>query len=254
MRHLKLTVSYDGTDYVGWQVQPNGMSIQQRLEDGWEKVTSERIRITASGRTDAGVHAIGQVCSLKTENQLPPERLLRALNCQTPYDIAVTNIEEAPTDFHAIRDAVEKTYRYFVQFGTIQDPLRLRTCWYVPGILNVEAMRASLPHLVGTLDFASFQSVGADRSTTIRTVHQLMIDDRSMHGFPGIEITISANGFLYNMVRNIVGSLIEVGKERQKPDWLGWLRDQRDRNRAGQTAPAQGLFLDHVVYEKSIKP
>lgn len=248
MRHVKLTISYDGTDYVGWQVQHNGMSIQQRLEEGWEKVTGERIRITASGRTDGGVHAYAQVCSLKTESVLPTDVIVKALNAETPYDIAVLKAEEASEGFHAIRDAVEKTYVYFVQHGRIQDPLRLRTCWYVPGDIDLEAMKAAAAFITGEHDFASFETKGAERKTTVRTVKQLSIERHDVRAIPGIKFTVTANGFLYNMVRNIVGTLVHVGKGRREPEWVEWVRDQLDRTHAGQTAPAHALFLDHVVY------
>lgn len=248
MRFLKLVVSYDGTDYCGWQVQTNGISIQQRLEEGWTSVTQEKTRITASGRTDSGVHALAQVCSLKTNSQLPPENLVRALNAETPFDISVLRVEEAPAGFHAIRDAVEKTYVYHVQFGRILDPLRMRYCWFVPGDLDLDAMRQAADFLTGEQDFASFESTGAERSSTIRTVIQLAIEQEEIHGFPGVRFRISADGFLYNMVRNIVGTLIRVGKKTNDVQWVQWVRDQNDRKCAGQTAPAHGLFLDHVVY------
>ncbi|MEM9941910.1 MAG: tRNA pseudouridine(38-40) synthase TruA [Planctomycetota bacterium] len=250
MRHLKLTVAYDGTEYCGWQIQNNGVSIQQKLEEGWTRFTSEKIRITASGRTDAGVHALAQVCSLKTENQLPPERILRALNTYTPYDIAVTRVQEAPNGFHAIRDAVEKTYCYHLQYGRIQDPLRLRTCWFLPGDLHVTAMAEAAVLLTGKQDFASFQSAGSDVNSTVRTIFRLHVESQVDNGFPTVQITVSANGFLYNMVRNIVGCLVEVGKERQQPEWVRWLIEQKNRSLGGQTAPANGLFLDHVIYDE----
>ncbi len=248
MRHLKLTIAYDGTNYVGWQIQANGISIQQRLEESWESVTGENRRITASGRTDSGVHALGQVCSVSTESLLPTASLVRALNAQTPYDISVLSVEEAPAGFHAIRDAIQKTYKYHIQNGRILDPLRLRTCWFVPGDLDIEAMQRAARSLTGEHDFASFESAGAERSTTIRNVIELKIDNERVHGFPGLEISITANGFLYNMVRNMVGTLVRVGRRREEVEWVRWVRDQKDRKYAGQTAPAHGLFLDHVVY------
>lgn len=248
MRFLKLTIAYDGTDYVGWQVQLNGVSIQQRLEEAWNSVTGETVRITASGRTDSGVHALGQVCSLATESSLPPGSLVRALNAETPFDISVRSVEEAPPGFHAIRDAVQKTYRYHIQFGRIMDPLRLRTCWFVPGEIDIPSLRRAAIHLTGEHDFASFEGAGAERTSTVRTVHSLVITPESLHGFPGLNIEITANGFLYNMVRNIVGTLVRVGRGRQPAEWVAWVRDQRNRKHAGQTAPAQALFLDHVVY------
>lgn len=248
MRHIKLVISYDGTDYVGWQVQPNGRSIQQCLESAWASVSGEQLRITASGRTDSGVHALRQVCSFATKSQLPTQQIVRAINAETPFDISVLTAEEAPDGFHAIRDAKQKTYRYHVQYGRIMDPLRLRTCWYVPGEIDLESMQKAAVLITGEHDFASFESTGAERSTTIRNVIDLQVTPESVHNFPGLEIAITANGFLYNMVRNIVGTLIRVGKNREEIEWVAWVRDQKNRRHAGQTAPAHGLFLDHVVY------
>ncbi|MFT5300348.1 MAG: tRNA pseudouridine38-40 synthase [Mariniblastus sp.] len=252
MRHLKLTIAYDGTEYVGWQVQHNGISVQQRLEEAWNSVTGETARITASGRTDSGVHALGQVCSVVTESKLPVDRLVRALNAETPFDISVLRVEHAVEGFHAIRDAIQKTYHYHVQFGRILDPLRLRTCWYVPGEIDLDAMSSGAEFLTGELDFASFESTGAERTSTVRNVMSLLIEPENIHGFPGLKISITANGFLYNMVRNIVGTLVRVGKGRETIAWVRWVREQNDRKCAGQTAPAHGLFLDHVVYRNDV--
>jgi tRNA pseudouridine38-40 synthase len=248
MRHIKLVISYDGTDYVGWQVQPNGISIQQCLETAWASVTGEQLRITASGRTDSGVHALGQVCSFATESHLPLQQIVRAINAETPFDISVLTAEEAPEQFHAIRDAKQKTYRYHIQHGRIMDPLRLRTCWFIPGELDLDSMQQAALLITGEHDFASFESAGAQRSTTVRHVIDLQVMPESVHDFPGLEIAITANGFLYNMVRNIVGTLIRVGKNREEIEWVAWVRDQKNRRYAGQTAPPHGLFLDHVVY------
>ncbi len=250
MRHLKLTLAYDGTEYVGWQVQTNGISIQQRLEEAWTSVTQESIRITASGRTDKGVHALAQVCSLATESPMTCHGLRRALNAETPFDISVLEIEEARENFHAIYDAVEKTYFYQIQYGRIEDPLRRRFCWFVPVELDVEGMREAALHLTGEHDFASFQSAGAERLTTVRNIYRLDIEDDDRPPFRGLKITVTANGFLYKMVRNIVGSLVQVGRGTQPPDWVAWARDQADRQAAGQTAPPQGLFLQQVVYDE----
>lgn len=249
MRHLKLTIAYDGTEYVGWQVQTNGISIQQKLEEAWNSITGETIRITASGRTDKGVHARGQVCSLATESPLSHRDLLRALNAETPFDMAVLSVEPAREGFHAIYDAVEKTYYYQLQYGRIEDPLRRRFSWFVPRELDVQAMREAARHLVGTLDFASFQSAGAERSTTVRTIRQLDLDDDHQPPFPGLKITVTADGFLYKMVRNIVGSLVAVGRGTEPPAWLLWVLQQKNRQAAGQTAPPHGLFLLRVVYD-----
>ncbi len=247
-RCLKLTIAYDGSEYCGWQVQTNGRSIQEVLETAWQQITGESIRITASGRTDAGVHAIAQVCSLNTASQLPTENLKMALNSNTPFDIAVRSVEVAPAGFHAIRDAVEKTYCYHLQYGRIQDPLSLRTCWFTPGNLDLDAMRVAAVAITGTHDFASFQGANSDRQSTIRTITRVDIQPMSVHGFPTASIRFTANGFLYNMVRNLVGTLVRIGQGRESVEWMAWVRDQLDRKHAGQTAPPQGLFLEQVVY------
>jgi tRNA pseudouridine38-40 synthase len=271
MRYLKLTIAYDGTAYCGWQIQSGDSSIQQVLEEGWRKVTGESPRITASGRTDGGVHAEGQVCSLMTQTKLTNESLVRALNAETPFDIAVLDVEDAPEGFHAIRDAVHKTYRYQIQYGRIRDPLRRRFWWHVPRELEVSAMREAAQDLIGTHDFASFQSAGAERNSTVRTITRLQMESREdrmidsdfilqrsqnltlappspRDRFPTIVLTISADGFLYKMVRNIVGSLVRVGEGKETVSWLAEVLAQRDRRAAGQAAPAHGLFLQSVDY------
>ncbi len=250
-RFLKLTIAYDGTDYVGWQVQPNGISVQQRLEEAWLSATGEQLRITASGRTDSGVHARGQVCSLATETQLSNRDLVRALNALSPEDIAILQVEDAAEGFHAIRDATEKTYGYQVQYGYILDPLRRRECWYVTRELDVTAMREAAGFLIGRHDFTSFQSVGAERLSAIRNVTRLDIETHVDSLLPELTIWIAADGFLYNMVRRIVGSLIRVGRGSEKPEWVQWVLEQKDGSLSGQTAPAHGLFLDHVQYCES---
>lgn len=247
-RYLKLTLAYDGSQYCGWQVQKNGRSIQAVLEAAWQQITGETLRITASGRTDAGVHAIAQVCSLATDSKLPTENLKMALNSNTPFDITVRQVQAAPDGFHAIRDAIEKTYCYHVQYGRIQDPLRLGSCWFTPGQLNITAMRQAAEAVTGQHDFASFQGANSDRKSTVRTIHRLEIESCEVHGFPAAELRFTANGFLYNMVRNLVGTLVRIGQERETIEWMTWVRDQHDRSVAGQTAPPQGLFLEEVIY------
>ena len=248
MRYLKVTLSYDGTDYVGWQVQPNGDSIQARMETAWNRVTGESIRITASGRTDAGVHAEGQVCSVPTNSQLDNATLLRAINANLPNDIAVVAVDDAPEDFHAIRDALRKTYRYQLQFGRIRDVLSRRYRWYIPRQLDVEAMHDAAARLRGQHDFASFQASGSERQSTIRNLMRLEINRWLRRGFEHVDLEFEADGFLYNMVRNLVGTLVEVGLGKHPPEWVGDVLASKDRRRAGPTAAAHGLFLVRVVY------
>ncbi|QEG24275.1 tRNA pseudouridine(38-40) synthase TruA [Mariniblastus fucicola] len=249
MRHLKLTVAYEGRNFVGWQVQKNGISVQQRLEEGWAEVTGEKIRITASGRTDSGVHARGQVCSLATNSRLPNRDLIRALNAKTPEDVSVLKVESAIDGFHAINHCVKKTYSYQIQCGRILDPLGQDHWWFVPHHLDIAAMKEAAAFLTGKLDFASFQaSGGVARQTTVRNVLELRIETAEREPFTEVRIFLTADGFLYNMVRNIVGTLVHVGRRSERPEWVKWVLQQKDRTVAGQTAPANGLFLDEVFY------
>lgn len=256
MRHLKLTIAYDGRNYVGWQVQLNGDSVQQRLEEGWAEVTGEKIRIIASGRTDSGVHARGQVCSLATESVIPNAKLLRAINAKTPEDISVLKVESAVEGFNAIQHCEKKTYSYQIQCGRILDPLGMDHWWFVPHHLDIEAMREAAASLTGTLDFASFQAAGGTvRQTTVRNVMELRIETGQRDPFTDIRIYVTADGFLYNMVRNIVGTLVHVGRRSEPASWAKWVLNQKDRCCAGQTAPGHGLFLDHVFYpEETVIP
>lgn len=249
MRYLKLTIAYDGKNYVGWQIQKNGVSVQQKLEEGWADVTGEKIRITSSGRTDSGVHARGQVCSLSTNSKIENSGLVRALNAKTPDDISVLKIETAAEGFNAIDHCVKKTYCYQIQCGRILDPLGVATWWFVPHHLDIEGMREAAAHLTGKLDFASFQASGGSvRRTTVRNVMELRIEVSKREPFTEIRLYVTADGFLYNMVRNIVGTLVHVGRRSQPPAWAKWVLEQKDRCCAGQTAPAHGLFLDEVFY------
>lgn len=248
MRSIKLTIAYDGSNYVGWQVQENGLAIQQVLEETWTVFTNEKIRITASGRTDSGVHALAQVCSLQTNSTIECKQIVRALNGNLPLDIRVLDAREAPDNFHAIRDAVGKTYRYQIQTGTVHDVFDRRFRWFVPRSLDVVAMQQAAKYLVGTHDFSSFEAAGAERNDSIRNVTSLTVTPSSPHGFEFIDIEISADGFLYNMVRNIVGTLVVVGRKRQESEWVQEVLRAKNRVLAGETAPAHGLFMVQVRY------
>lgn len=252
MRTLKLTIAYDGTDYSGWQRQKNAPSVQQTLEESWRKITGETITITGSGRTDAGVHARGQVCSLVTASTLDCDSLLRAVNANSPTDVSILSAQEAAADFNAISHSVRKTYQYYIQSGRIMDPLKERFAWFVSHHLDADAMQEAADYLVGEIDFASFQAAGSNRLSTVRHVMQCDVSMARRGPFEDVTITITANGFLYNMVRNIVGTLVPVGRQRKPPHWIKWVLAQKDRKSAGQTAPAHGLFMDHVVYRDDV--
>jgi len=248
MRFLKLTIAYDGTNYAGWQVQPNGRTIQEVLEKALHKITGESIRITASGRTDAGVHALGQVVSFSTTSQLSTAVFVRALNAETPYEISVLTAEEALPGFHAIRDAVQKRYRYFFQDGRIADPFGLRSAWFYPHPLNEQAMHRAAQSLVGEHDFTSYASIKSEAKTRVRTIHELRIWRESSPLLDRVVMDVVANGFLYNMMRNIAGVMVEVGRGAQEESWPAEVLAALDRKAGGMTAPPQGLFLVHVDY------
>lgn len=248
MRCLKLTVAYRGTHYCGWQVQDGQPTIQQALEQAFASITGEAIRITGSGRTDSGVHAIGQVASLQTHSTLECFRLLRALNAKTSQDISVLSVEEAPSDFHAIRDAKRKSYGYRLQFGPIPDPLNREFCWFIPTQLDVARMRDACQFLLGEHDFLCFQASGGATKTTVRTLYECSLNHSRQGPFEHLELQVEGNGFLYNMVRNIMGTLVVIGKQKQPPEWIQELIESRDRTLAGETAPPQGLFLMKVDY------
>ena len=250
MRTFKLTLAYDGTDFAGWQSQANGRTVQDALEATLLKITGESFRVMASGRTDAGVHALGQVVGFSTNCPLPAETMHRALNAELPRDVVVLSCEDAPDDFHAIRWAKRKRYRYAIQDGPWPDVFSRRYAWRMFPELDEATMRRAAQALVGTHDFASFQSAGSKRTSTIRTVHEIALE-RSRAGEGGanlLHIEVEADGFLYNMVRNIVGTLALVGRGKQPETWPGEVLTARDRRAAGPTAPPQGLFLLRVEY------
>jgi len=246
-RTIKLTLAYDGTDFAGWQFQPGQRTLQDTLEQTLLKITGQFSRVFASGRTDAGVHALAQVVSFETESALSAEILQRALNAELPHDMAAAMVEEAPSGFNARRDAKRKRYRYQICDDPVRDVFRRRYAWQLFNRLDVPAMQRATEALVGKHDFASFETAGSERETTERTVFELMVT-RIKEPDHLIEIEIEADGFLYNMVRNVVGTLVEVGQERQRESWVAEVLAARDRRRAGPTAPPQGLCLVRVQY------
>lgn len=246
MRTFKLTLAYDGTAYSGWQYQPDRVTVQQVLEDAIERITGQRVHTVASGRTDAGVHARGQVVGLPLVTELPEGALLRALNAHLPDDVAVLEVSAVGEGFHAIRDAKRKQYRYVIHDGPVRDVFIRRFAWSTFVRLDVTPMQRAANALLGTHDFASFQSSGAPRRSTIRTVSKLSVNRVAADI---VHIEIEADGFLYNMVRAIVGSLVEIGRGAESENWLAEVLRAADRSAAGPTAPAHGLFLVSVDYD-----
>jgi tRNA pseudouridine38-40 synthase len=244
MRTLKLVLEYDGFDYCGWQVQPDAPTIQGVLEQALSKILGESIRVNGAGRTDAKVHAWGQVASLRCTSQIPVGALLRGLNSLLPKDVAVHEVQETRDDFHARFSARGKVYAYRILNRPVRSPLRLRYVWYIPQPLDVEAMMVAGIALQGTHDFAAFQASGSEVDTTARTLTELTINR------DGDEVVLrcAANGFLRHMVRNIVGTLVEVGRGARLPAEVKRILGGRDRRLAGVTAPPQGLYLLEVLY------
>jgi tRNA pseudouridine38-40 synthase len=265
VRTLKLTIAYDGTAYAGWQFQLDKPTVQGTLEDAVAKVTGEHVRVLASGRTDAGVHALGQVVGLRTNCTLPPAVLLRAINANLPHDIVVHDAAEAPDGFHAICHAIRKRYRYTIHDGPVRSVFCRHFAWhYVYGRLDADAMRRAAAALLGTHDFSSFETSGAERKTSVRTIFDLSVErGRAGESLPSsmnngadpadnndfITIEVEANGFLYNMVRTIVGTLVQVGRGSQSEGWPAEVLQAADRRVAGPTAPPQGLCLVRVEYD-----
>ena len=252
-RVFALTLAYDGTNYAGWQYQANAISIQQRVEEAAEIVLGTKTSIFGSGRTDSGVHAIGQVARLVTTTwKHPASKLLPALNRRLPRDIAVRAVREARSDFDPVRSATGKRYRYTIRLAPCECPMSRLYHWYYQRPLIVEAMQEAASLLVGCHDFAAFQSLGSPRLTTVRTVKELSVIGFKNRDGIDVLIEIEADGFLYNMMRNIVGALVEVGSDRFAPHWIQEVLRSKSREDAGMTAPPLGLTMLHVEYPSKL--
>ena len=249
MRTFRLLVSYDGTNYSGWQAQRRQRSVQETIEDAIAGVTGQKVRILASGRTDSGVHALGQVVSVRLETRLSAEVLQRALNAVLPRDIAVLDATETHDGFHPTHHAVRKRYRYVIHDGPVRDVFRRGFCWHFnQGRLDEAAMQRSAAALVGTHDFSSFETTGSRLKDKVRTIFELSVRRGGDSQQDLITIEVEADGFLYNMVRALVGTLVEVGRGVQGETWPAEVLKAADRRLAGPTAPPQGLFLVKVDY------
>jgi tRNA pseudouridine38-40 synthase len=247
MRTLKLTIEYDGTSYVGWQRQAEGTSIQGLLEEAVRPIEGAAVAVHGAGRTDAGVHALAQVASVALGCDLAESRVARALNAVLPPDVRVLSVERVDPSFHARFSARTKTYEYRIVNAPSISVFQYRYAWHLPRALDVPAMRAAAVALVGTHDFAAFQGAGSAVATTDRTLLAVELDDVCARDRPMV-LRMTADGFLRHMVRNIVGTLVEVGRGRMEAGRLASVLESRDRARAGPTAPPHGLFLTHVEY------
>lgn len=245
MRNIKLILSYDGSDFFGWQTQPGFRSVQETLETAIAKLTGEeRIRANASGRTDTGVHAVGQVVNCYTATQHPPEVLVRAINAHLPPDVAVLSAEDKPQSFDANRDAQRKLYRYVIHDGEVPSPFLRKYCCQSRHKLDAAAMRRAAEPLKGRHDFHSFETDWPNRMSSVRTITHLAVNRFGDY----IWIDVEADGFLYNMVRAIAGTLMNVGRGYWPESEVAKILKAEDRTQAGPTAPAQGLFLMRVTY------
>jgi tRNA pseudouridine38-40 synthase len=245
VRTVRLLIEYDGTDYSGWQAQANGPSIQEEIEKAVHKVTGEKVRIAGSGRTDAGVHALGQVATFRTDSDIAGERFAPALNSHLPRDISVLRSGWVPNSFHARKTARGKTYRYRIfNRGVRPALLRDKVYHFVPE-LDVEAMRRAGQHFVGQHDFRSFTPPSSERAAGYRRkVFSLTVERRGDE----VIVEVSGSGFLHNMVRIMVGTLLEAGRGKLAPEAVPEIIASGDRTRAGPTAPACGLYLVTVDY------
>ncbi len=245
MRNIKLLIEYDGTNYQGWQVQPKGPTVQGVLEQKLSLITGETVHLIGSGRTDSGVHAFEQVANFKTKSQLDVRSVQKALNSLLPPDVVIQRAEEVEEDFHARKAAMGKVYEYRILNRDIRSAFRHGYAWHIPQKLDLEEMKKATRILIGEHDFSSFRSVGTPTRTAIRKIIRAEWK-RDRDGF--LRFEIEATGFLKQMVRAIVGTLVEVGKGKIDSEGFQKILDSKDRKKAGPTAPAHGLFLKEVKY------
>lgn len=244
MRNLKLTIEYDGTNFSGWQVQKDKRTVQEEIEIALSKILKEEVSITGSGRTDAGVHALGQVANFKTEKTIKPQELFFAINTMLPIDIVVTGVEEVDEDFNARISAKKKHYRYVINNGKIPSALNAYREYHFKYFLDVEAMQLAANDILGEHDFKGFSAAGTTVKDTTRTIHLLKINrlgDR-------VIIDVVGSGFLYNMVRIIVGTLLDIGSGKSDICLIKNMLETKDRSLGGRTVGPEGLYLVDVEY------
>ena len=246
MANFKLIIEYDGTAYCGWQRQAGDPTLQETIETALSVMTKETIRVIGSGRTDAGVHALGQTANFHTLTAISPQGFQAGLNSLLPGDIVIRACDPVADDFHARFSARHKTYRYMIRNQTLPAAIGRQYAWHIRKKLDVAAMQASARHIIGTHDFKSFEGSGSPRADTIRTVLSADITQTSTGD---VVFEVTATGFLRYMVRNLTGTLVQVGLRKISIDDFKTILDARDRNRAGPTAPPQGLCLISVSYD-----
>jgi len=256
MRRIKLVISYDGRRYVGWQVQPNGKSIQAVINEAFRRITGENVSVQSAGRTDAGVHAVGQVAHVDIDSDILAWNLKSALNSILPIDISIVDLADVDGDFHARRSAVGKRYMYRIIFSSVSIPLEYGRSWLIkrnPSDIDVSSMRRAAQHLLGVHDFESFRASKCTMKSAVCDIEKIeVIDNINSYLLPDsareINIIVDGNRFVRHMVRNIVGTLVDVGLYRIRCDNLIDILDKKNRRAAGICAPAYGLYLIKVYY------
>jgi tRNA pseudouridine38-40 synthase len=249
MRTIRLTIEYDGTAYSGWQRQPNGLAVQQVVEEALCQLLGQKPELRSSGRTDAGVHAYGMAAAFKTSTNLPLKAFIEGTNRFLPPDIAIRNALEAPNDFKPIADALAKHYRYTILATPIRSPLKRFHVWHIREKLDLEAMQKAAVQFIGHHNFAAFRASNCVAKTTVRRIDSVKITLEA----DSIIIDVVGGGFLKNMVRVMTGTLVDIGRGRFKPEHIQLLLQSGDRKQAGVTAPACGLCLMEVYYSQSKK-
>ncbi len=245
MRNIKLTIEYEGTNYSGWQYQENAISIQQVIEEAIESITGEKVKLIGSGRTDAKVHALHQVANFFTNSNIPGDRFKYALNIKLPDDITIIDSLEVDKDFHSRFSATHKKYKYLIYNGEMPRALYRNFSYHIKNELNLEEMKIASQYFVGTHDFNSFMGSRSVVKSTIRTIYEIKIEKNNEI----VQISIDGDSFLRNMVRIMVGTLVEVGLGRRNKEDIKKIMEERKRIAAGHTAPPQGLFLEKVFYD-----
>ena len=245
MRNIKLTIEYDGKDFNGWQKQPNKLNIQGTIEKAIERITGENVDLMASGRTDRGVHALGQVANFKTNSELPIEKFPIAINSNMTSAIKIKNAEEVDENFHSRLSCKRKTYRYVINNSKYGSSIYRNLETHIPQKLNVEKMQQAVKYFEGEHDFKAFKASGTSSKSSVRTIYEAKVYQEGDR----ILIELTGNGFLYNMVRIIAGTLVEVGMGKIKPEQIPEIIQSKKRENAGKTLPPNGLYLLRVMYD-----
>lgn len=247
MRNIKLVIEYDGKEFNGWQKQPNKLNIQGEIERAIKQITGEEVDLTASGRTDAGVHALGQVANFKTNSNIPIEKIPIALNSNLKKSIVIKSAEEVEERFHSRLNCKRKTYRYIINNSKYGTAIYRNLETHIPMKLDIQKMQEAVKYFEGEHDFKAFKASGTSSKSSVRTIYKAEVIDA---GNERIYIELTGNGFLYNMVRIIAGTLVEVGLGKIEPNEIKTIIESKKRENAGKTLPPQGLYLVNVEYEK----